>query len=98
MIAYINSSAVVSWNGIKSESFTLTNGVKQGGIISAPLFAMYIDPLLDKLQKYGKGCNMGNVCVSSFAYADDIVLLSPCRSALNGLCFSQMCRLRYREI
>ena len=85
MIAYLNSSAVVSWNGTKSESFTLSNGVKQGGIISAPLFAMYIDPLLYKLQKYGKGCNIGNLCANSFAYADDIVLLSPSCTALKGL-------------
>ena len=85
MIAYINSSAVVSWNGTKSESFTISNGVKQGGIISAPLFAMYIDPLLYKLQKYGKGCNIGNLCANSFAYADDIVLLSPSCTALKGL-------------
>ena len=85
MTAYMNSSAVVSWNGTRSDSFTLSNGVKQGGIISAPLFAMYIDPLLHKLQKYGKGCNIGNLCANSFAYADDIVLLSPSCTALKGL-------------
>ena len=85
MIAYLNSSAVVSWNGTKSEEFTLSNGVKQGGIISAPLFACYIDPLLYKLKRNGKGCNIGSLCANSFSYADDIVLLSPSCKALNEL-------------
>ena len=67
MAIYMMSSAVVSWNGTQSERFTLNNGVKQGAILSAPLFAMYIDPLICKLKKYGKGCNIGNLCANSFA-------------------------------
>ena len=29
-----------------SESFTVTNGVKQGGVLSPVIFAVYIDGLL----------------------------------------------------
>ena len=82
---YIFSSATVKWNKSESDSFNISNGVKQGAIISAPLFAIYIDPLLSKLNKTKKGCYIGNICANAFAYADDIVLLSPSCSALRQL-------------
>ena len=85
MNIYIFSSATVKWNKSESESFNISNGVKQGAIISAPLFAIYIDPLLSKLNKTKKGCYIGDVCANAFAYADDIVLLSPSCSALRQL-------------
>ena len=82
---YIFSSATVKWNNCESDSFTISNGVKQGGIISAPLFAIYIDPLLEKLNNTKEGCYIGNICANAFAYADDIVLLSPSCTALRNL-------------
>ena len=51
---YLISSAVVKWNEMESKAFSISNGVKQGAVISAPLFALYINPLLDKLQKCKK--------------------------------------------
>ena len=46
MNTYIMSTAVVKWNKTLSDPFSINNGVKQGAVISAPLFAIYIDPLL----------------------------------------------------
>ena len=46
MNSYIMSTAVVKWNNSAATPFNICNGVKQGGVISAPLFALYIDPLL----------------------------------------------------
>ncbi len=43
---YLISTAVVSWNGVRSDQFKLCTGVKQGGVISPLLFSVYIDPLL----------------------------------------------------
>ena len=82
---YIFSSATVKWNNCESESFNISNGVKQGAIISAPLFAVYIDPLLTKLKNTKEGCYIGNISANAFAYADDIVLLSPSCTALRNL-------------
>ena len=35
------------------------NGVKQGGVLSPVLFAVYTDVLLLRLQESGIGCHMG---------------------------------------
>ena len=85
MNAYIMSTAVVKWNKSLSEPFGINNGVKQGAVLSAPLFAIYIDPLLQRLRTSKKGCHIGDLCANAFAYADDIVLLSPTCKALKFL-------------
>ena len=82
---YITSTAVVSWNNTQSESFSIKNGVKQGAVLSAPMFAVYIDPLIIRLKKSKRGCHIGNICANAFAYADDLVLLSPSCTALKTL-------------
>ena len=68
--------------GIKSNSFTVHNGVKQGGVLSPLLFSIYLDTLLCDLTSCGYGCYVGSKFMGAMAYADDIVLLSP---NLNGL-------------
>ena len=39
-----------------SDSFTVTNGVCQGGVLSPFLFAVYLDNLLCELSLSGVGC------------------------------------------
>ena len=97
---YCISTALVKWNKEESEPFPLLNGVKQGAVISAPLFAVYINPLLEDLQKCKKGCYIDNICANAFAYADDVVLLSPMCSGLRSMIniceqFSQEYRLQF---
>ena len=45
---YTQQFIKVKWNGAYSETFNVTNGVRQGGIISPLLFTMYIDDLICK--------------------------------------------------
>ena len=85
MNSYIMSTAVVKWNKSISMPFQINNGVKQGGVISAHLFAMYIDPLLNRIKNSQQGCYIGHLAANAFAYADDIVLLSPSCKALKNL-------------
>ena len=92
---YMISSASVKWNKCESNSFYIGNGVKQGGIISAPLFAIYIDPLICKLNRTKEGCYIGGICANAFAYADDIVILSPSCSALR--CLISICESFAKE-
>ena len=45
MNSYLISKASVKWNNKESRTFNLNNGVKQGAVLSAPLFALYIDDI-----------------------------------------------------
>jgi hypothetical protein len=44
---YTNHLTRIAWNGIYSASFLVSNGVKQGGIISLVLFCVYLNGLLN---------------------------------------------------
>ena len=85
MNMYACNNSKVKWNNVKSDSFCMGNGVKQGGVLSPALFNQYLDPLLDDLRNSGVGCHIGGVCTNSFAYADDIALLSPSMNAMSKL-------------
>ena len=65
--------------------FRLLAGVRQGGVLSPFLFALFIDSLVDKVKSIGVGCYLSSVCVSIFLYADDILLLAPSVTALQTL-------------
>ena len=72
----------VSWNKSLSVPFNVSNGVRQGGVLSPILFSVYLDDLLKKLSDSGVGCYWGHLFAGAVCYADDIVLLAPCPSAL----------------
>ncbi len=74
---YTNKRLHVTLQDEFSETFTATNGVKQGGVISAILFCVYMDGLLTELANSGYGCYMGDVFAGAFGYADDLKLVTP---------------------
>ena len=79
----------VKWGSTLSKQFSVMNGVKQGGVLSPILYVVYTDGLLERLKNTGVGCHMGSRFVEALAYADDIILLAPCKSALSiliGVC------------
>lgn len=84
-IMYTNQEVNVSWNGSRSKTFGVKNGIKQGGVLSPILFCVYLDELLVRLRESGHGCFIGTMFMGAFAYADDIVLLSPTRLGLRKL-------------
>ena len=67
----------VSWGNLLSQYFEITNGVKQGGVLSFILFNIYIDKLLLELNGSDYGCHINNTFVGALGYADDVTLLSP---------------------
>jgi len=70
------------WNGECSDYFTVANGVKQSGIVSAVLFCVYLDGLLLALSDAKVGCYIGKVYVGALAYGDDVTLLAPTPRAM----------------
>ena len=79
---YSDQNVCVSWNGQFSNKFSVSNGVRQGGVLSPILFTVYIDDLLTELEKKGVGCHWNNHFVGALCYADDIALLAPSPAAL----------------
>lgn len=63
----------------------MCNGVKQGGVLSATLFCVYMDELLSRLENSGVGCYIGNRYYGHMAYADDLKLLCPSISGLQKM-------------
>ncbi len=82
---YRDQELVVRWNADISASFNVSNGVRQGGVLSPILFTVYIDELLQRLSRLGTGCQLGGHSVCALGYADDIALLSPSSSAMRIL-------------
>ena len=90
MVMYLDSKCMIQWNSHLSPEFALSNGVKQGGVLSPFLFGIYMDPLLEKIQKSGLGCHIGNSAYNILSYADDVVILAPTVHALN--CLLNICK------
>ena len=82
---YRHQKCEVKWAGSKSNEFSVSNGVRQGAVSSAILFAVYIDELLGLLKQSRIGCYINSVFVGAFVFADDILLLSANRSGLQAL-------------
>jgi exonuclease III len=82
---YTEQVACVSWQNTLSDKFFIGNGTRQGGVLSPYLFTRYVRDLLKTVNSSCIGCSIGGIFVNIFAYADDMVLLAPCWSALQEL-------------
>jgi Reverse transcriptase (RNA-dependent DNA polymerase) len=82
---YLSHFTMVAWNGTRSNSFRVINGVRQGAILSPVLFCVYFDVLLNELSATGIGCHIGLFFVGALAYADDLVLLAPSANAMRRM-------------
>ena len=64
-------------NGVKLiPYFNVSNGVRQGGIMSPKLFAIYVDDLSHELTLCKSGCYIDDQCMNHVMYADDIRLMA----------------------
>ena len=75
----------VNWGKVISVGFNMGNGLRQGSVLSPKLFCVYSDKLNIMLNSSRIGCHVKNVPMNNFSYADDLVLLGPCASAINDL-------------
>ena len=75
----------IRWNGTYSGTFTICNGVKQGGVLSTLRFNIDLEEFLLKLEVQGLGCHRNGMYVGAFIYADDITILALTSTSLNKM-------------
>jgi len=73
---YSRLCCMVRWNGITGDAFPVLCGVRQGGILSPVLFAIFVDSLISELRQSGYGLHIGKLFVGCVVYADDVALMS----------------------
>ena len=82
---YSNQTYCVQWANCRSESFNVTNGVKQGGILSPKLFNVYMNDLSVMLTKAKIGCSIPKYFLNHLFYADDLVLITTSAKGMQKL-------------
>ena len=60
----------VRWGDATFDVFNVSNGVRQGGILSPFLFNLYMDKLSSRL----KNCKVGSMILNHIMYADNLVV------------------------
>ena len=75
----------MKWGNETSSCFTISNGVRQGGILSPVLFSICMDDLSVLLSRSGIGCYVDDLCINHVFYADDLCVMAPCAIALQEL-------------
>ena len=68
-----------------SDSFKVTNGVRQGGILSPQLFNIYIDGLSDILNKSSIGGSIDGKRINRMLYADGLCIVNLSSAGLQQL-------------
>nr|XP_047127657.1 uncharacterized protein LOC124808550 [Hydra vulgaris] len=83
---YQTGTSNISYLGCTSNKFRLSQGVRQGSILSPHLYNIYTENLLEKIVSESKvGTSINGVYTGIIAYADDIVLQSSTISGLQSL-------------
>ena len=82
---YKHQTLAVKWGTCISECFSVSNGVRQGSVLSPYLFCIYVDKISECLNCAGIGCKIKNLLINHLFYADDLVLFSPSSRGLQTL-------------
>ena len=76
---------MVKWKQSVSKPFRVTRGTHQGSTLSPKFFNIFIDGLLRQLDQANCGVRIGRTKINSFAFADDVTLISSTVSGLQSL-------------
>ena len=82
---YEEQTGWVKLAGKRSTSFGLSNGTRQGSVLSPVFFSIYLDDLLRELRRLQLGCSIGGCWYGGCGYADDLILLAPNREVLQKM-------------
>ena len=84
---YMEQYGWVKWGDSKSRQMNISNGTRQGAILSPIFWAVYADPLLQRLRDLGLGAHVAGIFMGAVCYADDVLLIAPTRSAMQRMLF-----------
>ena len=82
---YCHQEMHVRWGSTSTYSFRVSNGVKQGGILSPMLFNVYMDQLSIRLNRSGIGGDIGGHLINHLCYADDLCLINLSSAGMQSL-------------
>ena len=82
LVMYLTQYANFRWDGVFSGIFSLRNGCKQGAVLSAIAYCVYVNGLFEELRRNRSGCWIGQTFLGLLGYSDDNFLLAPSREAL----------------
>ena len=100
---YQKQMLCVKWNGALSECFSVSKGIKQGGILSPKLFNIYVDVLSQKLNEKTVGCSFNGTIINHLYYADDLTLIAPSSNGMQKLItesesYAEVYGLKFNEL
>ena len=82
---YSNLYSICKWRNAYSSPFLVISGVRQGGVLSAKFWSVYMDDLIKKIRAKKLGCHIVDLFIACIFYADDVCLLAPTRHAMQVL-------------
>ena len=82
---YLNDEACVKANGVRSTSFDINIGVRQGCVLSPLLFNIFICDLAKTLMEQVNAPEVGPLRINSLFWADDLVLFSKDEKGLQNM-------------
>ena len=74
---YKEQTMQIKWGMHFSEPFHVSNGVRQQGVQSPYLFAVYLDDLSNEPNNINAGCYIGELLLNHLMFADDICVFCP---------------------
>ncbi len=81
------ANTLCKWGNYLSDTFSVSNVIKQMGILSPMLFNIYVDDLSTALNKCNVGCYFNAIVLNHLYYAADMCLLYPSVHGLNELLY-----------
>ena len=82
---YEEQEGCIKIAGFVSSNFRITNGTRQGSVLSPTLFSVYLDDIIKILRNKGLGCHIAGIWVGATAYADDLALMAPSRETMDKM-------------
>ncbi|XP_072025104.1 uncharacterized protein [Amphiura filiformis] len=99
---YNNVQSKVKFGDIETDFFDVSDGVKQGCVLSPILFSIYINEFANILRENNIGVNVNKVNMGCLFWADDVVLLANDDFELQRMLdlaakFSEVYRLKFNH-